>query len=118
MIGELLGRFRLVDEAARTEAATLYRARDESGGEATAVAVLAPDSIKTIGDSRALRRRVMTLRAMDSPHVLRPLAERASHPGMVNECDCSSGRRLRLYRVIDELRPLGFVFFTRRWFDY
>src|SRR5438105_11671004 len=73
VIGELLGRFRLLAEAARTDAATLYQARDEIGGEPAGVAVLSPDALKTLGDIRALQRRVLTVHGIQSPHVLRPL---------------------------------------------
>jgi serine/threonine protein kinase len=71
---ELLGRFRLLGEAARSDSATLHRARDEISGEDASVATLAPESIRSMGDERAFRKRVQTLRAMDSPHVDPPLS--------------------------------------------
>ena len=74
MAEELLGRFRLLDEAARADSATLYRARDEIGGQHASVATVSPESIRTMGDARAFQKRVQALRAMDSPHVDPPLS--------------------------------------------
>src|SRR5436309_3153705 len=66
VIGELLGRFRLVAEAARTDSAVLYRARDDVSGAPAGVTVLGPDAIATLGDIRAFQRRVLMLHGMRS----------------------------------------------------
>ena len=74
VVEQLLGRFRLLAEAARTDSATLYEARDEIAGEAASVTTLAPESIRTPGHIRAFQKRVQVVRGMDSPHTAKPLS--------------------------------------------
>ncbi len=66
MIDSLLGRFRPLAERGRTSAATLYEARDELTGEPTSVVVLAPGSLRTLGEIHAFQRRAQAMASLGS----------------------------------------------------
>lgn len=105
MADQLLGRFRLLAEAAKSDSATLYQARDEISGEEASVVTLSPDAIRTMGDERAFQKRVVTLRGMDSPHVSSPVSSGLLDGWWFVAAPGAPGITLR--RVSEALGPLA-----------